>query len=138
MTTSRILVVDDDPDILEATTLFWRSEGYQVVTATDGQEALTKLAAEPWPALILLDLMMPVMNGLEFLTQLRQLPRGAEMPVMVLSAAHDGQRQAATLGVEDYLTKPYDLDLLIERISQRLSQRFARPVPLDLDQRRSV
>ncbi len=119
-----ILVVDDDPDILEATTLLLESEGYGVVTAREGQEALEKLASGLRPALILLDLMMPGMNGFDFYGRLRQLPGPeARLPVIVVSATREAQRHAVAMGANDCLPKPYELQALLDKIAALLSVR---------------
>ncbi len=116
-----ILIVDDDPDILDATSLLLESEGYAVRTARDGQEALDQLQAGLEPAVILLDLMMPGMNGFEFYGRLRALPSPVgKVPVIVISAMRESERHAAELGAEDTLPKPYELQDLLDKIAQRV------------------
>jgi two-component system, chemotaxis family, chemotaxis protein CheY len=116
-----VLVVDDDPDILEATTLLLESEGYRVETARDGREALDKLAGGATPAVILLDLMMPGMNGFDFYGRLRQLPGPqANLPVIVVSATREAQRHARDLGANGCLPKPYELQDLLDEIAALL------------------
>ncbi len=116
-----VLVVDDDLDILEATSLLLETEGYDVATARDGREALERLAEGVRPAVILLDLMMPGMNGFEFYERLRRLPGPeAHSPVIVISAAREAGRHAEELGADDVLAKPYELQDLLEKIARQL------------------
>lgn len=115
-----ILVVEDDPDQRSAIVLMLESEGYTVLTAASGVEALEVLDAGTMPCMILLDLMMPEMDGVQF--RMEQLKRGAQarIPVVVTSAFGQMTR-AKYLQVADYLRKPVDLDHLltvVERVTQ--------------------
>jgi CheY-like chemotaxis protein len=106
-----LLVVEDDGDIREALWALLEEEGYSVALAANGKEALAKL--DPLPAVILLDLMMPVMDGFTFLETLRRdpAPQRAQIPVILITAAP--RHVAATTGVPEILTKPIDAaDLL--------------------------
>jgi CheY-like chemotaxis protein len=115
-----ILVIDDDPDLREVIEQLLQLEGYQVVTAENGQAALEQLAHGDGdrPGLILLDLMMPVMDGWEFRHRQADDPRIASIPVIVLSAAHNGQQKARNLGVAGFMQKPVEFDRLIETAHQ--------------------
>jgi CheY-like chemotaxis protein len=114
-----VLVVDDDPDILEAICDILEAEGYRVARARHGGEALDRVDAER-PALILLDLMMPVMDGVSFAQALRTRPAARDVPIVVISA--DGNRQrAAPVGAAGYLAKPFDVDSLLAHVA-RLSR----------------
>lgn len=109
-----ILLVEDNDDIRDTLEEILIQEGFQVATATNGLEALDVLAHDPLPCLILLDLRMPVMDGVSFrLHQLRD-PRIREVPVVVLTAANEDHREAALLGACGHLRKPIDLDVLLE------------------------
>jgi len=111
-----ILIVEDDPDVRDTLREVLESEGLSVMTATNGKEALERLASSPRPCMILLDLLMPVMNGLEVLDALRLDPRLATIPVIIVSA-HDhlaGQAKGAT----GFLKKPVDLDVLVETVQR--------------------
>jgi CheY-like chemotaxis protein len=111
-----VLVVDDDPDILEAICDILEVEGYRVARARHGGEALARVEAER-PALILLDLMMPVMDGLTFAQTLRSRPAVADVPIVVISA--DGNRlRAAPVGAVGYLAKPFDIDSLLGHVAR--------------------
>jgi two-component system chemotaxis response regulator CheY len=110
-----VLVVDDDPDILEAICDILGGEGYGVLRARHGAEALERLR-EYRPDLILLDLMMPVMDGLAFAHAMRQLRIEPEIPVVVISADGNAQK-AASIGARGFLAKPFDIDALLENVS---------------------
>ena len=111
-----ILVVDDDPDILQTLALCLSTEGYRVLMAGNGQEALEVLAREK-PACILLDLMMPVMDGWQFMAEIEK--RGQRTtPVLILSADRAVQGHATKLRAEAFLAKPFDLDDLLGKVHQ--------------------
>lgn len=118
----RVLVVDDDEDLRAALADILEAEGYEVSVAADGQEALEVLREEgaPLPGLVLLDMMMPVMDGWEFCAHQRRDPRLAHVPVLVLSASADVERAAAELGTQGYLRKPMDIDALLGAVAQQL------------------
>jgi CheY-like chemotaxis protein len=113
-----ILLVEDDPDISDMMELYLRSEGYAVAAAANGQEALSYLERSGRPALILLDLMMPVMNGWEFRERQRQHPGLAQIPVVLLSADSKVPEEAARLGAASYLRKPVEFDTLLKVIER--------------------
>jgi CheY-like chemotaxis protein len=112
---TRILVVEDDDAIRGLLSEVLRDDGYQVREATNGVEALATVRESP-PDLIVLDLMMPVMNGWTFLEECRRSDSCADIPVVVTSASHDLPRTAdklRTMGVRTCLTKPFDVDGLL-------------------------
>ncbi len=113
--TPLVLVVDDDPDILEAIGDILEGEGYRVSRARHGVEALERVSEER-PAVILLDLMMPVMDGLSFAQALRERERGKDIPIVVISADGNPQR-AASIGALAYLAKPFDIDALLAHVA---------------------
>ncbi len=110
----RILVVDDDPDVREALQLLLERRGYEVCTAGNGVEALEELEHDR-PRLILLDLMMPVMSGPQFLKILRADPRFSDLPVLLVTA---WPAEAATMaGAQGVVSKPvniHELSAMIE------------------------
>lgn len=110
-----VLVVDDDPDILDAICDILEAEGYRVSRARHGIEALARIEAER-PAVILLDLMMPVMDGVAFARALRQRPDDAHVPILVISADGNPQR-AAGVGAQGYLAKPFDIEVLLASVA---------------------
>jgi len=109
-----ILLVEDNDDIRDTLEEILIQEGFRVATATNGLEALDVLAHDPLPCLILLDLRMPVMDGVSFRLHQMRDPRIREVPVVVLTAANEDRREAALLGACGHLRKPIDLDVLLE------------------------
>ena len=123
----RILLVDDDPNLLVVLAEQLRDDGFEVSTARDGQEALHRLDAG-WPDLILLDLMMPKVDGLALA---REIKAAADLPIIVLSAIDTADSKARLLDevAEDYVSKPYhypELRARIERVLRRLGDRIPR------------
>ncbi|GIV35009.1 MAG: DNA-binding response regulator [Chitinophagales bacterium] len=117
----RILVVDDEPDILDFMQYNLRKEGYEVQTATHGREALEK-ALQFNPQLILLDIMMPVMDGIETCRELRAIAQLKGVMIAFLTARNEDYSQIAGLdaGADDYITKPIKPRVLISRIKALL------------------
>jgi len=115
-TPCRLLVVDDDPTIREMLDMVLASEGYEVITAAHGAAALA-LVDQRRPHVILLDMKMPVMDGWEFLRQYRQRP-GAKVPIVVITAAQDDRREAADIGAQAYIAKPFAIDDLLRAVDQ--------------------
>jgi DNA-binding response OmpR family regulator len=123
----RILLVDDDPNLLVLLAEQLRADGFEVTTARDGQEALRKLRGG-WPDLLLLDMMMPRMDGL---TLAREIKARADLPIIVLSAIDTADSKADLLEevAEDYVTKPYhypELRARIQRVLRRLRDRVPK------------
>jgi CheY-like chemotaxis protein len=110
-----VLVVDDDPDILDAICDIVAAEGYEVVRARNGLEALERVR-DRRPDIILLDLMMPVMDGLTFAASLRDRYGDHGIPIVVISADGNPAR-AASVGAAGYLAKPFDIDTLLVHLS---------------------
>ncbi|NNB86129.1 response regulator [Corallococcus exiguus] len=115
-----VLVVDDDPDILEALSEILEAEGFEIRRARNGKEALERLEPDP-PHLILLDLMMPVMDGWEFAQRMRQKPAFAGIPIIVLSADRNVGSKAKDIGAMGHLAKPFELNDLLSMVRQSLS-----------------
>ncbi len=109
-----ILVVDDEPDLLNAVRLYLEMEGYQVITATNGHEALDKLRVR-LPDLVVLDVMMPEMSGFETLEEIRRV---SNVPVIMLTVrGEEGDKvRGLSLGADDYVTKPFSQRELASRI----------------------
>ena len=108
---AKVLVVDDEPEAVELLVEFLSSKGYEVLTATSGEEALRRVR-EDRPHLVLLDVQMPKMSGLDVLRRIREID--AEMGVIMVTAVNeeDVGRQALELGAFDYIVKPLDLKYL--------------------------
>lgn len=116
-----VLVVDDDPDILEALSEILEAEGFEILRARNGKEALEKLEPEP-PQLILLDLMMPVMDGWEFAQRMRERADVAGIPIIVLSADRNVGSKATDIGAVGHLAKPFELNDLLDMVRHSLVQ----------------
>ncbi len=110
-----VLVVDDDPDILEAICDILDGERYRVARARHGVEALER-AEQERPTIILLDLMMPVMDGVAFAQALRERKHLADIPIVVISADGNPQK-AAAVGASGFLAKPFDIDALLLQVA---------------------
>jgi two-component system response regulator MtrA len=120
---TRVLVVDDDPDVCDLVTYKLRKSGYEVRTATDGEQARSAVAQE-LPDLVLLDVMMPGPTGLEVLERWRAEPNTAVMPVILLTALaqeSDVERGFA-LGADDYIMKPFSPRELARRVAAVLAR----------------
>lgn len=114
-----VLIVEDDPALLEAMSGAIEAEGYEVRRARHGLDALGQLrAGRRPPQVILLDLMMPIMNGWQFRHAQRQDAELSRIPVVVVSAQTDSAQHAAWLEADDYIQKPIALDRLIETIQK--------------------
>lgn len=120
-----ILVIDDEEDILELVRLNLAREGYDVLTAGTGELGL-ELAKSKQPGLIVLDLMLPGMDGLEVCKVLKNHPKTAETPIVVLSAK--GQESdivsGLAVGADDYVTKPFSSKVLVARIRRLLNRQI--------------
>ena len=132
----RILVVDDDRNIRELLTQEFTEAGYAVSAAGDGREALAQVRRER-PDLILLDVMMPEMNGFDVAAVLRNDPGTMEIPIVILSIVEDRDR-GFRLGVDRYLTKPIDTDLLFKEVGSLLEQRKTHKRVLIVDEDEST
>ena len=117
----RILIVDDEPDLLSVLRFGLEVDGFDVIEASDGEQGLS-LAREHGPDLIVLDLMLPRMDGYKVCRALKFDERYRRIPVFILSArSGDADRRLALeLGADEYLTKPYDMRDLVGRIRERL------------------
>ncbi|WP_273841355.1 response regulator transcription factor [Rubrobacter calidifluminis] len=119
----RVLIVDDDEALLEVISIVLASEGYEVLTAKDGSEAL-KIAGRERLDLVILDIMLPRMSGFEVLKKLRQQ---SDVPVIMLTAKSQSVDKVVglELGADDYITKPFDTKELLARI-RAILRRFGR------------
>ncbi len=118
-----VLIVDDDHDIREAMHEALCAEGYPVAVAHNGQEALELVRRQGPPSLILVDLMMPVMDGQTFIQRLRQDPAHHTVPVFLVTASG----RAAMPGAQGVLDKPFDLDTLLALVAAYVPEADASP-----------
>lgn len=119
-TDCQVLVVDDDPSILETVTEALELEGYPVTTAANGLEGL-RAVESGFASVVLLDMRMPVMDGWGFARELKE--RGVHLPIIVMTAAQNARGWAEEIGADAYLAKPFDLlELLdvVERICREV------------------
>jgi CheY-like chemotaxis protein len=126
MSGKRILLVEDDAGIRQGIADFLGLEGYVVDAVANGEEALAYLRATA-PALIVLDLVMPVMNGLQLLARIREDRIAPEVPVALMTAAMPGA--SALPAAQAYLSKPFDLDELLEVVARHVGPPAAAPAP---------
>ena len=127
----KILIVDDDPDILDALTVILEAKDYQVITARDGIEGLANLKAEK-PDLLILDLLMPKMDGFAVCKELQD-PRWSkfrDIPILILTSVREEASRrryeletGLELDVDDYVEKPIAPDVLLERVGKLIKKR---------------
>ena len=124
MNSREVLVVEDDNDLRESLSQALRDNGFSVVSANNGQQALEALEAGARPSVILLDLMMPILNGWELRDALRDDPRFAEIPQLVISAYMDeAEQHVLALPADDCIRKPFHIRILIEAIERHCAPR---------------
>jgi DNA-binding response OmpR family regulator len=117
----RILVVDDEPDVVRLVEFRLQREGFEMLTATDGRSGLDLLDTEK-PDLIILDIMMPLMDGMEVLREIRSHRGTSRIPVIMLTAktASVTVDEARQLWVSDYVMKPFDPEKLVAKVKKAL------------------
>jgi DNA-binding response OmpR family regulator len=117
----KILIVDDEPDLVQMLQDRLEMGGYEVITASNGKEGLEK-ALEAEPDVVLLDVKMPVMDGLEMLETLRKHPEGVGRVVIMVSVRSQKEdlARAEACGVKDYIIKPFELSALIGKVGEVL------------------
>ena len=124
MIASRILIVDDEEDICKTVADFLEGKGYEIYFSTTGEEAL-RLVKEVRPHLILLDIRMPVMDGIEVLRRIRKVDQ--EVGVIMITAFHDLDiaQEALKLGASDFITKPLDMSYLEASVRVKIKAMLA-------------
>ncbi len=127
MAIAQVLIIDDEPFNVDYLEQELEEVGYETISAANGQEALAKIESET-PDLVLLDIMMPVMDGFQVLSHLRANANTRDLPVIVISASNDLKSvvRGIELGAEDYLPKPFEPKLLHARISSSLEKKRLR------------
>lgn len=123
-TRSCILIVDDDEQSLDIYDELFRQEGYTVIKARDGVEALDRFTKCP-ADLVIVDLMMPRLNGLEFCARFRRNPNARSVPILVLTGLNEPEtrQKALQYGASDFLAKPYTAAVLLEHVRALLAAR---------------
>lgn len=131
-TRKRILVADDEPDVLALVSLNLQRAGFDVLKAADGEQAI-KMSREEDPALVVLDLMMPGLSGLEVAKLLKQSPQTARIPVLMLTAKSDEVDRIVGLeiGADDYVTKPFSPREIVLRVQSILRRMESAPSAAD-------
>jgi CheY-like chemotaxis protein len=112
-----VVVVDDDPAILDLVEMVLDEEGYQVRTASNGREALDLLKTQQ-PSIVLLDLMMPVMDGWSFCRLVKDDVETSNLPIIVMSADRHLSQKADDVRADGFLTKPFDIDKLLDMVAR--------------------
>lgn len=128
---NKIMVVDDEPDVVDLVKLVLESDGFSVVTAYSGKEALDKIDRE-MPDLVLLDIMMPQMDGWEVYSRIRASPVTKDIPVAMLTAKSqsiDKMIGLHVVKVDDYITKPFGRSELLERVKRILKEKGKLQTP---------
>src|SRR5690554_4795939 len=120
---AKVLVVDDEPNIVLSLEFLMQQAGFEVETAEDGVTALAKVEAAP-PDLILLDISLPGISGFDVLEQLRQEPLYARLPIIMLTAhgREVEKEKGLALGADDYVTKPFSTQALVEKVQALLAE----------------
>jgi DNA-binding response OmpR family regulator len=113
----RVLVVEDDVRIQKMLRTVLQAEQYEVQIVSDGRAALTSVQ-EDRPDLVILDLMLPGVDGWQVMSQLKRDNTFAGLPVLVLSAVHDLARESVRLGASDFLRKPFGIDALLDKVGR--------------------
>ena len=118
----KILIADDHPEVVELVRISLEGEDYEIVDASNGEEALKKARFEK-PDLIILDVMMPGMNGFEVCRQLKKDPQGKEIPIVMLTAKGQkvDKQKARRMGAREYITKPFSPSHLLAKIQEILA-----------------
>lgn len=139
MSKPRILIIEDETALSEVLVYNLRREGYEPLTAHDGQEGLRKAQVAP-PDLILLDLMLPVMNGFEVCRELKAGQRTRSIPILMLTAKSEETDQVVgfSLGADDYVTKPFSVKVLLQRIKALIRRNNAATDVDDASEHRGV
>ncbi|SDG01167.1 Response regulator receiver domain-containing protein [Onishia taeanensis] len=123
---AKVLVVDDEPNIVLSLEFLMQQAGFEVITAVDGESALTRIAEMP-PDLVLLDISLPGISGFDVLERLRAMPTSARLPIIMLTAhGREVEREKGlALGADDYITKPFSTQALVDKVKALLDESAA-------------
>lgn len=122
---AKILIVDDDKYIIEIVKIALEIKGYEIISAFEGEEALDK-AMHEFPDLILLDLLMPKMDGWEVYKRLKEYSKTTHLPIIIMSALEEEIGIIEEMQVEDYIEKPFDVNELVNRVMNILPLEVGR------------
>lgn len=117
----KILIADDDPGIVDAVEMILSFTGYEVSSTYDGRDAL-RLSNEQLPDIFLLDIWMSGVDGRDICRELKQNVQTRHVPVLMMSASNDNQQSAFNAGADDFMTKPFDMQQLIDKIDNLLNK----------------
>lgn len=119
----KLLVIDDDPFILTLVKKTFSSLGFEVLTANDGFEGIDAIKKHK-PALILLDIMMPILDGLEVLKRVKESPEVSRIPIIMFTAVAENKMvvESSKLGADDYIIKPFQSSVLITKVRDLLQK----------------
>ena len=118
MTVPTVFIVEDDPDTREMLGKFLELEGFHVETAANGRQALDRLSSGLKASVIVLDLMMPIMDGWQFREEQRKIPAVASIPVVTVTADGDARGKAASIQAVGYIAKPISIDTLLDEVER--------------------
>ena len=118
----KILIVDDDHEIVNVLSIILEEENYDVMKVYKGNDAVTSIR-ESNPDLVLLDYMLPDINGDEVARIVRQELKKQKLPIILISAAHDGEKVAEKAQMDGYIAKPFEMNILLEKIARLLPAR---------------
>ena len=121
----KIITIDDDPVVRTLIKKTFSSLGFEVITAADGIEGLRAIENNQ-PDIIILDVMMPIIDGLEVLKRIKATPKIAKIPVIIFTAISDGHMVVETskYGAEDYIIKPFQSSVLIQKVKKLLEPKY--------------
>lgn len=119
----KVLVVDDDPDILDSLKLVFEDEGYNVITAKNPQElVMHSSGAKELPDIILLDIFLSGSDGRQLARQLKHLPETKKIPIIMISAHPYALQTVKEYGADDFIPKPFNIDLLLKKVEKNIQK----------------
>lgn len=129
MTMLKIITIDDDPIVRTLIKKTFNSLGFEVITAADGFEGL-QAVIDNHPDVIFLDIMMPIIDGIEVLKRIKATPEIANIPVIMFTAVSDGAMvaESSKIGAEDYIIKPFQSSVLIQKVNELLKDKYRKSI----------
>lgn len=125
----KIITIDDDPIVRTLIKKTFNSLGFEVITAADGFEGL-QAVIDNHPDVIFLDIMMPIIDGIEVLKRIKATPEIANIPVIMFTAVSDGAMvaESSKIGAEDYIIKPFQSSVLIQKVNELLKDKYRKSI----------